>query len=226
MASLDIRPLRERELGLAVAVTSEAFGNSPAYTQMQADPARRAGFLRWLFERNYWLRLDAGSGRCVFDRVSDGNADGSEPELVMFFMLERPGLPRLTTWDMLRAGLLAGFVTQGVGPMMKLLETKAWFEAQEREALGARAGTVARLERVTVLPSRQGRGVGSAALRAALRKTDALGLAVFLATQEERNVRFYKRLGFAVIADTVCPIGAGYRNWMMLREPEATAPSE
>ena len=27
---------------------------------------------------------------------------------------------------------------------------------------------------------------------------DALGLAVFLATQEERNLTFYRRLGFAV----------------------------
>jgi len=33
---------------------------------------------------------------------------------------------------------------------------------------------------------------------------DALGLAVFLTTQEERNVTFYRRLGFAVIADEIC----------------------
>ena len=41
-----------------------------------------------------------------------------------------------------------------------------------------------------------------------------------LATQEERNVTFYRRLGFAVIADEICPIGATYRSWMMLREPK------
>ena len=52
---------------------------------------------------------------------------------------------------------------------------------------------------------------------------DALGLAVFLATQEERNLTFYRRLGFAVIADEICPIGATYRCWMMLRESNASA---
>ena len=52
---------------------------------------------------------------------------------------------------------------------------------------------------------------------------DALGLAVFLATQEERNLTFYRRFGFAVIADEICPIGATYRCWMMLREPNASA---
>ena len=54
-----------------------------------------------------------------------------------------------------------------------------------------------------------------------MQKTDKLGLAVFLCTQEERNVRFYGRLGFEVIADEMCPFGDGYRNWMMLREPGA-----
>ena len=35
------------------------------------------------------------------------------------------------------------------------VQSKAWFEAREREVLGDRAGSVARLERVAVLPSRQ-----------------------------------------------------------------------
>ena len=43
-------------------------------------------------------------------------------------------------------------------------------------------------------------------------------------TQEERNVRFYRRLGFVVIADEICPLGDGYRNWMMLREPRSQQP--
>ena len=165
----------------------------------------------WLFERNFWLRLGSESAYCVFD----------DDELVMFFMLEMPDLPRLTLWEMLRAGLGAGYFIHGVGSMRRLLATKTWFETREREVLGERAGTVARLERVTVLPDRQGRGIGSAALCVALQRTDKLGLAVFLCTQEERNVRFYSRLGFEVIADERCPFGDGYRNWMMLREPGA-----
>jgi len=141
----------------------------------------------------------------------------------MFFSLEKPGARQVTTWDMLRAGLLLGVLVHGLAITRRLVQTKAWFEERERALLGERAGSVARLERVAVLPSRQGRGVGSAALASALQEMDALGLAVFLATQEERNLTFYRRLGFAVIADEICPIGATYRCWMMLREPNASA---
>ena len=139
----------------------------------------------------------------------------------MFYMLEKPSLRRLSLWEMLRAGLALGYLYHGFAAMARMLETKAWFETREREVLGDRAGTVARLERVTVLSERQGRGIGSAALRAALQESDELGLAVFLGTQEERNVQFYRRLGFEVIADEMCPLGDGYRNWMMLREPRS-----
>ena len=47
-----------------------------------------------------------------------------------------------------------------------------------------------------MLPSRQGQGIGTRALTAALKETDELGVPVFLCTQEERNVTFYRRLGF------------------------------
>ena len=190
---------------------------------------------------------------------------------MMCFSLEKPGAGQVTTWDMLRAGLLLGVLVHGLATTRRLVQTKAWFEERERSLLGERAGSVASLERVAVLPSRQGRGVGSAALASApypypnpnanpipspnpspspspsprpgpspspspdpdpnpnpnqasaLQEMDALGLAVFLTTQEERNVTFYRRLGFAVIADEICPIGATYRCWMMLREPNASA---
>ena len=200
----------------AALLTSQAFQTAPAYVAMVPDPSRRAAFLRWLFERNFWLRLGSESAHCVFD----------DHELIMVFMLEVPSLPRLSLWAMLRAGLAAGYLIHGFGPMRRLLATKAWFEAKEREALGERFGTVARLERVTVLPCRQGHGVGSAALRAALQRTDALSLAVVLSTQEERNVRFYRRLGFGVIAEEGCPCGDGYWNWIMLREPGTRGCSE
>lgn len=208
---MEARPLTTCNLAAAATLTAEAFQGTPSYKAIVPDDHKRNAFLRWLFERNYWLRLDSQSGYCVFEGE----------DLVMFYMLEKPDLPRLSLWDMICAGLPAGYVLHGPGAMRRLLETKAWFEMKEREVLGDRAGTVARLERVTVTPGRQGQGVGSAALRSALREADLQGLAVVLGTQEERNVRFYRRLGFEVISDDECPLGGGYRNWMMLREPTA-----
>jgi len=208
---LKTRPLTIEHLAAAASLTARAFHMTPSYTAIVPDPSRRAAFLPWLFERNFWLRLGSQSAYCVFQG----------DELVMCYMFEKPGLPRLTCLEMLRAGLALGYVIHGVAAMRRLLETKAWFEAWERKMLGERAGTVARLERVTVLPARQGQGIGSAALRVALQEADNLGLAVYLCTQEERNVRFYRRLGFEVIADEQCPLGddGNFRNWMLLRDP-------
>ena len=103
--------------------------------------------------------------------------------------------------------------------MRRLLATKDYFEASERRVLGARAGKVSRLNRLTVLPARQGQGVGSTALAAALRDVDA---PVMLETQDARNVAFYERLGFAVVDEDTCPIGE-YHTWSMLREGQISS---
>lgn len=51
-----------------------------------------------------------------------------------------------------------------------------------------------KLARMVVRPDQQGRGSGSRALSRALAKADQEGLPVFLDTQLEINVRFYKKL--------------------------------
>jgi GNAT superfamily N-acetyltransferase len=52
---------------------------------------------------------------------------------------------------------------------------------------------------MVVLPSCQGKGVGSRALRAILKEHCATArLPIHLETQEEPNVRFYQRLGWEV----------------------------
>ena len=47
-------------------------------------------------------------------------------ELVMFFMLELPDAAQITTWDMLRAGLLLGGLVHGIGTMRRMVRTNAW----------------------------------------------------------------------------------------------------
>jgi len=201
--------LAAAQIPAAAALSAAAFLHTPSYAAIVADEAERASFLRWLFERNYEWGAEHGVARVVLEGE----------ELIAFFMFERPGLPPPSFVDMVRNGLLTALWRYGLAATRRLLATKSWFEAWEAEVLGPRAGTVARLERVTVLPARQGRGVGSRALREVADEADAEGLAIVLYTQDARNVTFYSRLGFEVIAERDSPVGGGYRNWMMLREP-------
>jgi ribosomal protein S18 acetylase RimI-like enzyme len=72
-----------------------------------------------------------------------------------------------------------------------------------------------------VSPAAQGRGVGSALLRAANARNDAAGLPAYLETGTTRNVALYQRHGFKVISEHKARPDAP-NMWSMWREPAAT----
>lgn len=73
------------------------------------------------------------------------------------------------------------------------------------------------LEIIGVRPDRQGQGVGSGLLRAALTEIDSAGLPAFLVTSNPSNLPFYEKLGFAVGEEyDIGPVHV----WPMLRPPE------
>ena len=198
----------------AAALAADAFAVSPAYYFIlphDADERRR--FLVWLFERNFWLHLGTKCCRCTYEG----------DKLVAFFMFVLPGDAKPSLLDLVRAGLLGGLCRFGIAVVQRLWATKSWFEAKKHEVFGNRR--VISLERMTVLPSHQGRGVGTQALGKALEEADELGMPVVLATQERINVKFYSRLGFQVVDETRVDQLGGYTNWMMMREPRVSRTS-
>jgi GNAT superfamily N-acetyltransferase len=73
------------------------------------------------------------------------------------------------------------------------------------------------------LPARQGRGLGSAVLGPMLERCDDASLTAGLETSEERNLRFYGRLGFATTATVDdLPHGAP-TTWIMHRPAKPPA---
>jgi ribosomal protein S18 acetylase RimI-like enzyme len=71
-----------------------------------------------------------------------------------------------------------------------------------------------------VAPAAQGRGVGSALLRAANARHDAAGLPAYLETGTARNVALYQRHGFRVISEHRARADAPAM-WSMWREPQS-----
>lgn len=86
------------------------------------------------------------------------------------------------------------------------------------EAMGPHrpAGPCWFLASIGVRRDRRGAGLGAAVLLPGLEAADRDGHDVYLETSDERNVRFYRRFGFAVTAETDLPDG-GPRSWGMLR---------
>ena len=75
------------------------------------------------------------------------------------------------------------------------------------------------LENVGVEPALQGRGIGTRLLAPVLALADAAGQPCYLETQTERNVAWYRALGFEVREAGVAFTAGGPPNWTMLRPP-------
>ena len=210
---LDIRYgyLTEPYLKEAAKLGADAFLDSASYKAMLPDDSDlRRSFLEFLFERNYWLRLNSNSCCCTFN----GN------ELIGFIMLVKPNIPNVSLLDMLRVGMLRVPFQFGFLTIFRLLSLKDWFETRQKEVLsklGKTNNDIVHLERMSVLPKYQGKGIGTMTLARALK--EEVNLPCFLSTQSESNVKFYEKLGFTVVDHTQVPLNGGFPNWMMIREP-------
>ena len=192
----------------AAALMAGAFRESPSYKHMleSRGEAKREVLLASLFEKNLALQKDA----CWCSRRPE---DGS---LQCTFLLTPSDAPPVSFFRMVRGGLLQLLLQWGLGPVGRLLRAKAWHERSYAEALGTRPHLV--LERMAVSKNQRGGGIGTATLAGALAvDADAKGLPVVLTTQEARNVRFYRRLGFEGALEEEFP--PGITNTIMVREP-------
>ncbi len=72
------------------------------------------------------------------------------------------------------------------------------------------------LSAIGVHPEHQGAGVGSALVRSGIRRADHDNSPVYLETETEGNLNFYRRLGFEVI-EQVTAAGLGLPVWLMRR---------
>ena len=79
------------------------------------------------------------------------------------------------------------------------------------------------LQAVGVEPASQGKGIGSALVRAGMRRADRDNTLVYLETETESNVAYYEHLGFAVVEQIVAT-GLNLPIWLMIRRPPTAKP--
>lgn len=75
------------------------------------------------------------------------------------------------------------------------------------------------LEVVGVEPGARGLGIGTRLLEPVLARADEAGQPCYLETMTERNVAWYRGLGFEVRSAGVSFVSGGPPNWTMLRPP-------
>lgn len=129
-----------------------------------------------------------------------------------------PGGTTMSLGRMHKAGMLAAPFRMGLSAFSRFMGFAAHTDKLHRAAVPTPHYYLFALG---VLPSGQGKGIGTRLVRSMLERADRDGLPTYLETQSPRNVELYKRLGFDIAADEAFPKLAGLRNWGMLRSAAA-----
>ena len=221
----DATPLRHElraacagDVAALASLSAAALDYNPAFDSVFAlrrdDPAAHAAALRWLLERRIALLLRAQAHDVVAVDAESGALLGGA---AVVRRARKAGL-----WDMLQVGLLEWPFRFGFASLQRALALDA-LAPEDPPGAPPFEGLVST---VAVAPHAQGRGVGSALLRALLREWDAAGGgALALDTQRDINVPFYERLGFTVTRarSHVGAHGVPNDDWAMRREAQHPA---
>jgi len=193
--SPSIRVAGNADRARIAAMLARAFADDPAIGYIFPDPAVRARKLPRLFA-------------LLFDEDADGmrlvTAGGEAATL-----WRGPGRTRTTYWHVLRQAL----------PMIGTFGTALGRALAVSNAIDLHfpRGDYWYLHIAGCDPAAQGRGLGGAAVRAGLERIAGSGLPAYLETATERNLGFYRALGFEVLGDWRIAKD-GPRFWSMWRE--------
>lgn len=202
-----IRAIRAGDVDAAVDMLARAFQDDPGALIVEPDPTLRHEADRTLFAPV--VRQAIPYGRVLVAATDEGRILG----LATFLPA---GQATASDEEMVAAGLMEAVAAvpeaaARMGPMVDYLEE-----------LHARAidGPHARLEFFGVDPDVQGSGIGSRLLAAGHATIDANRERCYLETFTTKNVAYYEKRGYRVVADGVIP-GTDTPIWGLVREPRA-----
>jgi ribosomal protein S18 acetylase RimI-like enzyme len=186
----------------AAQVLALAFQHDPIACYVLPEATQRHRVLHWMFQRH--LRYGERYGVLTTTPTVDGVA-----------IWLPPGQTTPTLWRLLRTGALPAPLKVGWHAFQRsmafLALTSTW---HHRHAPAPHWY----LYYLGVTPARQGHGIGSALLSPLLARADTEALPCYLETGMERNVGFYERHRFHVVAEGTLSRG-GPRLWAMVRAP-------
>ncbi|MGH7297348.1 MAG: GNAT family N-acetyltransferase [Polyangiaceae bacterium] len=185
---MDVRLVRADDVAPLGAVLARSFDADPIFRAILPDDAHRARALPLLFAE--WLRrlhLPLGTSYTTDDHA--GAALWSPPDRWQIGVLQQAVMaPR-----MLRA--LGGRTLVALRVLLAV------------EGPHPHHPPHYYLRVIGCEPSRQGQGVGAALLEPVLGRCDAEGVAAYLESSNERNLPFYRRLGFEAIGEVTTHLG-------------------
>ncbi len=186
-------------------VLARAFHDDPGVVWLFSNEGQRRRFLYWFFTRD--LRYGRLFGHM---HTTPGDVAGAAIWLP-------PEQPHFTLSRLAGIGYLSLPLRMGPGRLVRFLASMDLLGKLHKRDAPPRHWYLAT---IGVDPPHQGQGIGGALMRPGLERADREGLACYLETGKEINVRFYRKHGFETVVEGYAPLG-GPEFWTMLREPRA-----
>lgn len=202
----EARLIEEADVRRVAALLSRAFDDDPAYAFVFPAQRTRRAKLADLFERNLRIHLPY---RCTHVLANGRDVLGT-------VTVRPPGGVPISMMTKIRHGLLPFTVRNGLRGAKRLLGIAELYDRIEAQM---ERGPHWHVHMMAVEPGHQGQGLGAGLLRDVLARTSSTtALPTVLTTHTERNVLFYRRLGFDVSETrSVRPGMSTYRVWCMRR---------
>jgi ribosomal protein S18 acetylase RimI-like enzyme len=196
---VDVVRLERSRLGEASDVLARAFQNDPAWIWLLPDAERRRQLLPWLFRIGFEV-----TAADVW--ATTGPVRGAARWLP-------PGRPAMRMGPTLRALVTTPFrLGSATGPFL------AYGRAVESLRAATEPGPHWYLAGIGVDPGAQRGGIGSALIAPGVDAAARAGVPAVLLTNNEANLPFYERHGFAVARQEETPRG-GPHAWAMVKAP-------
>lgn len=200
-----VSPIRIEEAAEIGAVLARAFQDDPVKTVIYPKETRRAQVLPVIF---------AGVVRAV---AASGGHMTTTANRTAAALWSPPGI-RLSTLSMLRAHGRDLFRITRSTPIASIPVLSAVDRQRAKRRQVLMPGPHWYLIVLGVDPPQQGRGLGSLLVREGLDRADAEKVPAYVETESERNVAFYRRLGFELL-ETLVVDRYGIRFWLLARYP-------
>ncbi len=199
-----VERLREKQIEAAAELLTRAFHDQPHGGFWEPDPERRTRLLRERFLRSVRYSLARGEPYVAEDAGLAGVALWMPPQATW----RTPEEEREYGFDQLPAifGSKAFARYRRLGELLAGLHERDMKEAHWY------------LPTLGVEPTRQGTGVGGALLRQGCARADEERLPCYLDTAQPRNVPFYERHGFKILAHGLEPVSK-VPYWTFRRDP-------